>query len=128
MASHPLTVTMWMYGHEEELGVIRVERRLVSTALWLSQEGKLQMVNFVLSSLPIFYICSIKIPIDIINQIDKYRRHCLWLGDDINAKKPPKAAWKLVTKLKSKGGLGIIRLRLQNEVILMKKLHKFFNI
>jgi hypothetical protein len=128
MASHPLTVTMWMYGHEEELGVIRVERRLVSTALWLSQEGKLQMVNFVLSSLPIFYICSIKIPIDIINQIDKYRRHCLWLGDDINAKKPPKAAWKLVTKLKSKGGLGIIRLRLQNEVILMKNLHKFFNI
>jgi hypothetical protein len=119
---------MWMYGHEEELGVIRVERRLVSTALWLSQGGKLQMVNFALSSLSIFYMCSIKIPIDIINQIDKYRRHCLWLGDDINAKKPPKAAWKLVTKLKSKGGLGIIRLRLQNEVILMKKLHKFFNI
>jgi hypothetical protein len=39
----------------------------------------------------------------------------------------PLAAWKMVTKLKLKGSLGIINLRLQNEVLLMKNLHKFFN-
>jgi hypothetical protein len=33
------------------------------------------MVNSVLSSLPTFYMCSIKIPVGIINQIEKYRRH-----------------------------------------------------
>jgi hypothetical protein len=33
----------------------------------------------------------------------------------------------MVTKPKLKGGLGIINLRLQNEVLLMKNLHKFFN-
>jgi hypothetical protein len=35
--------------------------------------------------------------------------------------------WKLVTRPKNKGGLGIIRLRLQNEALLMKNLHNFFS-
>jgi hypothetical protein len=39
--------------------------------------GKLQIVNSALSSLPTFYMCAIKVPIDILNQVDKYRRHCL---------------------------------------------------
>jgi hypothetical protein len=64
-------------------------------------------------------MCTIKLPAEIINQIDKYRRHCLWRGGDINAKKPPIAAWKLVTRLKRKGGLSVIRLRLQNDALLM---------
>jgi hypothetical protein len=86
------------------------------------------LVNSVLSSLTTFYMCSIKVPIDILNQIYKYRRHFLWMGGDVNAKKPPLATWKLVTKPKSKGDLGVIKLRLQNDVLLMKNLHKFFNI
>jgi hypothetical protein len=85
------------------------------------------MVNSVLSSMPTFYMCSIKVPIDIFNQIDKCRIHSLWMGGDVNAKRPPLAAWKLVTKPKSKGGLGAISLRLQNDALLMKNLHKIFN-
>jgi hypothetical protein len=30
---------------------------------------------------------AIKVLIDILNQIDKYRRHNLWMGGDVNAKK-----------------------------------------
>jgi hypothetical protein len=78
------------------------------------------LVNSVLTSLPTFYICSIKVPIDILNQIDKYRKHYLWNGGDVNAKKSPLAAWKMVTKPKSKGGLGVIRLRLQNDALVLK--------
>jgi len=37
------------------------------------------------------------------------------------------AAWSLVQKLKSKGGLGVINLRLQNDALLMKHLQKFYN-
>jgi hypothetical protein len=62
------------------------------------------MVNSVLSSLPTFYMCSIKVPQEIWKQIDKYKRHCLWRGGDIKAKKPPLVAWKMVTRPKSKGG------------------------
>jgi hypothetical protein len=54
-----------------------MERRLISTSNFLTQGGKLQMVNLVLSSLATFYMCSIKVPITILNQIDKYMRHCL---------------------------------------------------
>jgi hypothetical protein len=70
------------------------------------------MVNSVLSSLETFFMCFIKVPITILNQIDKYRRHCLWRGGDINGKNPPLAAWNMVTKPKLKGGLGVINLRL----------------
>jgi hypothetical protein len=67
--------------------------RLTNTSIWLTQGGKLEMVNSVLSSMPTFYMCAIKVPIEILNQVDKYRRHCLWKGGDINIKKPPLAAW-----------------------------------
>jgi hypothetical protein len=68
--------------------VTRVERRLVSTSNFLTQGGKLQLVNSVLSSIATFYMCSIKVPIEILNQIDKYRRHCQWNGG-ISMRKEP---------------------------------------
>jgi hypothetical protein len=90
--------------------VNRMERKLINTSNFLTQGGKLQMVNSVLSSLATFYMCSIKVPLTILHQVDKYRRHCLWRGDDINGRKPPLATWKMVTKSKLKGGLSIINL------------------
>jgi hypothetical protein len=50
----------------------------------------------------------------------------LWRGSSINAKKPLEA-WKMVSKPKLKGVLGVLNLRLQNEVLLMKNLHNFVN-
>jgi hypothetical protein len=107
--------------------VHRVEKRLISTSIFLTQRGKLEMVNSVLSSMVTFYICSIKVQINILEQVDKYRRHCLWRGGNVNFKKPPLAAWSMVTKPKLKGGIGVINLRLQNELLLMKNLDKFYN-
>jgi hypothetical protein len=85
------------------------------------------MVNSMLYSLPTFYMCSIKVLVSILEQIDKYRSHCLWRGGDMDSKKPPLAVWTMVTKPKLKGGLVVINFRLKNEVLLMKNLHKFFN-
>jgi hypothetical protein len=42
-------------------------------------------------------------------------------------KKPIQAAWKLTCKPKKQGGLGVLDLAAQNEALLMKNLHKFFN-
>jgi hypothetical protein len=69
--------------------VYQIERRLVSTSMFLTQGGKLLMVNSVLSSLPTFIMSTVKIPVEIIRQIDRYRRHCLWCGGDLNTRKPP---------------------------------------
>jgi hypothetical protein len=71
-------------------------------------------------------MCSLELPKTVIKQIDKLRKHCLWRGADINAKKNPKATWEMVCKPKE-GGLGVIDIKKQNEALLMKNLDKFFN-
>jgi hypothetical protein len=46
--------------------VLRIERRLVSTLNFLTHAGRLEMVNSMLSSLPIYYMSIIKLPPTII--------------------------------------------------------------
>ncbi|WVZ61663.1 hypothetical protein U9M48_011501 [Paspalum notatum var. saurae] len=41
----------------------------------------------------------------VIEQVDKFRKHCLWRGSDVNAKNPPKAAWPMVCKPKDEVGV-----------------------
>jgi hypothetical protein len=69
--------------------VSRIEKRMVNTANFLTQGGKLELVNLVLSSMATFYMCSIKVPIEILDQIDKYIRHCSWNGGETNGRKVP---------------------------------------
>ena len=85
------------------------------------------MTNVVLSALPTYTMCTYLLPKTMIKRIDKYRKHCLWRGSDIHSKKPPKVAWKLVCNSKENGGLGVHDLYTQNESLLFKHLHKFFN-
>lgn len=107
--------------------VNKCERRQASTSTFLSQAGKLELTNAVLSALPTFHLCSFALPKGVIKQIDKFRKHCLWQGSDINSKKIPKAAWEMICIPKEEGSLGVIDLRKQNEALLLKNLDKFFN-
>jgi hypothetical protein len=63
----------------------------------------------------------------VLKQIDKYRKHCLLRGSDINAKTPQKVAWNLVCLPKSEGGLGVINVEVHNDALLLKIFHKFFD-
>jgi len=45
----------------------------------------------------------------------------------MTSKKPPKEAWPLVCLPKPKGGLGALNLYVQNDSLLLKHMHKFFN-
>jgi len=113
---------------EEFLPIVnRCERILVSTSLYLSQARRLQLTNSVFTALPTFYMSTFSMHVTIIEQIDKYRKHCLWRSSDDNNRINAKAAWPLVTRPKPEGGLGVLDLRTQNEVLLIKNLHKFFN-
>lgn len=105
----------------------RSERRLTSISSFLTQAGKLQLVNSVLSSLPTYAMCSLKIPVAIMDFLDGGQRHCLWRGSDANANGKSLTAWLQVTKPKDKGGLGVVDLRSQNEVLLLKHLDKLYN-
>jgi hypothetical protein len=55
---------------------------------FLSDAGRLQLTNDVLSALPTFAMCTFLLPKTVIKQIDKFRKHCLWRGSDPNSKKP----------------------------------------
>jgi hypothetical protein len=87
--------------------VTKCERRLSSVSSFLNQAGRLELTNAVFTSLPTFYMCTLELPKAVIKQIDKFRKHCLWRGSDINAKSPPKAAWEMVCVPKEQGGLGV---------------------
>lgn len=89
-------------------------------------EANLEMVNLVLSSTIVFHYCTLKLYKGIIQQIDKYRKHCLWRGSDLNAKQTSKAAWIMVCLPKSEGRLGVLNLATHNDSLLLKFLYKFF--
>jgi hypothetical protein len=107
--------------------ISRCEKKIVSTTNFLSQAGRLQMTNDVFSAFPTFYLCTFKLQDTVIKQIDKFRKHCLRRGSDINAKSPPKATWDMVCLPKSEGGLGVLNLGTHNDALILKNLHKFFN-
>lgn len=52
--------------------VERIERRLTSTTIFLSQSGKLEMVKSIFSFLPTYYICTLKLPATIVKQVEHY--------------------------------------------------------
>ena len=89
--------------------------------------GRLTLVDSCISSLPTYVMRTLRIPITVIDAIDRARKDALWRGNDTNAKRKPLIAWEKVTTPKENGGLGVIDLKVQNQAPLMKFLHKFFN-
>jgi hypothetical protein len=102
--------------------VQRVERRLNGTADFLDYGGKLLMVKSVLSSLLIFFMCCLDIPVSIKKQIVRYMRHCLWRkkNNDVQSGGPALVAWEKIWRPKNQGGLGVLDLSTQNEVLFSK--------
>lgn len=73
-------------------------------------------------------MCPIKIPPKILEHLDKLRRLCLWSKKSEDGYKANLlVAWELVCRPKSKGGLGIVNLKIQNRSLPLNQLHKFFN-
>jgi hypothetical protein len=106
--------------------ICRIERKMAAASLHLTYAGRLQLVNSVISSLPTYYMCTLKLPITVIDIIDKHRKNCLWRGREFSRKGYNLAAWDLVRKPKAKGGLGVINLSVQNDALLLKQLDKFY--
>jgi len=70
----------------------KYERRLNYVSPFLSQAGRLEITNSVLTALLTFTMCSIALQKTVIKQIDKYMKNCLWRGAEENARKMTKVA------------------------------------
>jgi hypothetical protein len=107
--------------------VSKIERRISATVSWLSMAGRATWVDSVVSSIPIYSLCSVKMHVTNLNSIDRARKHGLWRGSDVAGRGKPLLAWEKVTTPKDKGGMGLKNLRIMNEALLIKHLHKFYN-
>jgi hypothetical protein len=105
----------------------QIERRLNASARFLDYGGRLQLVCYVLSSLPMHYLCSLKVQKSIIKIADRSRRHCLWAKNEGTSSENSLVVWSVVCLPKKNGGLGALNFELQNKALLMKHLHKFYS-
>ena len=90
----------------------------------LNQSGREVLVRSVLSSFPIYAMCSLLLPKGVIEIIDAKRRAFLWTGKTSCSGSDCKAPWELVCIPKEKGGLGITDLHTHNKCLLQKFLTK----
>jgi hypothetical protein len=101
-----------------------VERRLISTSIFLSQGARLQLITPTLSSIPIYFLLSLKLPPGMNIQLEIIIRPCLWR--DKYGPKQSRASWEMVCKPRDKGGLGIVNFSKKNDSLLLKHLDKFY--
>ena len=105
----------------------RIEEKLPTwKGKLLSYGGRLILINSVLSSIPLYYFSFYKVPIWVIQRIDRIRRRFLWGGSE-NLNKIPLIKWDAVCLKKSHGGLGIINLYHMNIALLGKWIWSFYN-
>lgn len=103
-----------------------VKRRLNASARFLGYGGRLDFFKSVLSTLPSFFMCSLKIQKSVLEICNRAQRHCLWAKEEDSASSNALAAWSRVCRPKSRGGLGVLNLEFQNKALLLKQLHNFF--
>lgn len=96
----------------------KIERRLTACSSMLSYTGRLQMVNYVLTSTAAYAMCTLKLPKGVIDNIDRARKQCLWRGPRSEKKGGNLVAWPIVL---------LPNLSVQNDALLLKHLHKFYN-
>nr|KYP53471.1 Putative ribonuclease H protein At1g65750 family [Cajanus cajan] len=98
----------------------KIKRRLSN---WkgkvLSMAGRVQLINLVLTSLPLYYLSFYKIPKGVSSKISRLQRQFLW-GSNQGTKKMAWIKWEKVTDSKEKGGLGIKEINLFNKALLAK--------
>ena len=79
------------------------------------------------SALPIYAMCCIRVPFTILDHFEKSGRSFLWYGNKINNQGDCLVKWDTICLPKKAGGLGVLDLRTQNRALLIKFLFKFFN-
>ena len=76
-------------------------------ASWLNKVGKIILINFVLTSLPVYQALILLAPRGIVKEIDNLLKNFLWEGGRNNERKMHLVSWDKVKAPKWEGGLQI---------------------
>jgi hypothetical protein len=117
---------------ENNCWTIKLESKFITKMQYLFNTlmpytGRLTLLNSVINSLPMYAMCSLKIPITIFIHFEKSGRQFLWADREDKIQGKCLASWEMICRPKDQGGLGVLDLRIQNKAILIKNLHKFYN-
>ncbi len=106
----------------------KVDKRLAGwKGSLLSRAGRLVLLNSVLSSVPVFFFSTFRIPVWVSKAIDKIRRGFFWKGKVLDDGFNCLVNWEQVCRPRDNGGLGINNLKVMNSGLLMKNLWSFYN-
>jgi hypothetical protein len=76
----------------------------------LTQASRVCLVKSVLSSQPVYLMTVIKLPVEVLHDLNKMRRSFLWAGDKALSGGKCKVNWTKTTLPKDLGGLGVLHL------------------
>jgi hypothetical protein len=107
--------------------VTKLDKRLSGISSLMTYTGRLTLLNYVINSLPMFAMCSLKVPITIFIHFEKSGRQFLWVDKEDKIQGKCLANWDIVCRPKDQGGLNVINLRIHSKALMMKNLHKFYN-
>ena len=85
----------------------------------LSMAGRICLIRFVLSSIPLFFMSLFSLPFGVARKLIRIQRVFLW-GWGADGRKIAWASWNLVCKPRELGGLGIIDPKLFNLALMGK--------
>lgn len=86
----------------------------------ISRGGRLQLVNSVLSSIPIYFMACFQLPKWLISQLDQIRRSFLWGKNEVNKKGVSLINWNTNCLPKKWGGMGVSKLQERNISLLLR--------
>jgi hypothetical protein len=89
----------------------------------LSYGDRLVLINSVLTSLPIFMLSFLEIPVGVRKRIDYFRSRFFWQSHETK-NKYRLTKWGIIYRPKEQGGLGVEVLEIKNKCLLRKWLFK----
>ncbi|KAJ0797670.1 putative RNA-directed DNA polymerase [Helianthus annuus] len=90
----------------------------------LSIGGRVVLIKSVLESLPVYYFSLFKVPVMVKNKLEAMIKRFLW-GGNSDANKIHWVGWDLVTRPKKCGGLGLTKLDVSNNALLLKWIWRY---
>lgn len=97
--------------------VSRLDKKLSNLASMLTYAGRLIHLNYIISSMSIFSMCSINVQFTIIDHVEKACMNFHWYGKDINKHGRCLVKWGKICLPKYAGGVGVLDLRQHNRAL-----------